>query len=92
VTSLPDPESSPPLEFDAARLEGIPAFLAVAEAFRKLGESIVAHGQKIPVLDPAETWCSPQDLALPQIEIDLPPLSADVLALLAARRAPRRSY
>jgi hypothetical protein len=89
--ALPDPTIAPPLEFDPARLEGLPAFLALAEAFRKLGESIIAQGQTIPVLNPAETWCNPPDLILLQIEIDLPPLSEATLRLLAARRAPRRT-
>ena len=79
------------LDFDLTPLQGFPEFLALAEAFRKLGESTTAQGQSVPVLNPEETWLSPPDLLLPQIEVDLPPLSPETLGLLAARRAPRRT-
>ncbi len=88
---LPNPVGTSAIEFDSARLGGLPAFLSLAEAFRRIGESIIAHGQSVPVLNPAESWSSPPDLRLNGTHIDLPPLSEETLGLLAVRRAPRRS-
>jgi hypothetical protein len=63
-----DPEWSPAKETN---------FLAVAEYFRRCGESHYSHGQEVshgPVLNPAKTWRPPKDLALPEVNLEWMPM------------------
>jgi hypothetical protein len=70
---------------------GLLALLGFAETLRKQAEAIVPHGRREAVLDPAEMWTVPADLKILKVdEIQPAPLDAEKLALLRARRAPKR--
>jgi hypothetical protein len=57
----------------------LPAFLAVAEGLRQLGE-------RHRILNPGKTWRTPDNLALPAAQIEIPPLPASALEVLATYR------
>src|SRR5262245_38843664 len=46
-------------------------FLAHAEWLRKRSESVYAHGQRVPLLDPVQTWKCPPDIELPAVEPEI---------------------
>lgn len=58
--------------------DDIPRLLGYAEFFRKIGETLVPKGQRptanspcSSVLDPEDTWKPPEDLEVPEVELDL---------------------
>lgn len=70
-------------------------FLAMAEAFRTMGENTYAHGQKrrrnpSPLLDPSQSWRVPEDIALPSVSIDLPEPQEGLVKALKAYSPSRR--
>ena len=67
-------------------------FLAAAEAFRRRGEAWIPHHGRAgePLLDPAEMWRVPDEVALPSVTAPLGHPSAERLALLNRVRAEPR--
>ena len=71
-----------PAILDPLRWESFPHFLALAEEFRRRGESIVPAGRQISILDPRKTWRCPTTLRLPEYEFNLPGLVPKAIAAL----------
>ena len=65
--------------------------LALAEEFRRFGETHIPHGQTGSTLSPDETWQVPSDFLLPERSIDSSPITNPVyLHALSTYRASRR--
>ncbi|HVT19728.1 MAG TPA: hypothetical protein VHQ90_26530 [Thermoanaerobaculia bacterium] len=60
-------------------IEDLPVFLATSEGLRQLGE-------RHRILDGRETWRVPDNLDLPPAKIEVPPLPASALEVLASYR------
>ena len=71
--------------------DGLTRMLAMSEYLRTLGENYFAHGQKVPVLDPSETWRPPEELTLPEFSVLIPPLEPEILGYISEDRADRRA-
>jgi hypothetical protein len=64
-------------------LEALLAFLARAESFRHFGVMHYTKRSRFPVLPPNEMWTVPDDVSLPDIEVNVPPLTEEQQAILA---------
>ena len=72
------------------RVDDLLEFIALAEDLRHRGEALYAHGQKTlgrSVLDPSATWRAPDCLALPNVQVTLPPLTDQEKSWLKEYRA-----
>ena len=56
--------------------ETLPLFLASADYYRCWGESYIPHQGKVPTLDPEETWRIHTSFPLPDIRIEIRPVTA----------------
>ena len=70
---------------------GLTRMLMLSESLRCFGESHSAHGQTATVLDPSETWHPPETLALPTINVPVPPIEPELLNEIAKDRRDRRA-
>lgn len=71
--------------------DGLTRMLAMSEYLRTLGENYFAYGQTTPALDPSETWRPPEELALPEFSVFIPPIEPEILDEIAKVRAARRA-
>ncbi len=60
-------------------------WLALAEEFRRLGESWIPLHGKEPILSPSKTWKVPERFSLPRVEVDIAPPNLVALELSMAR-------
>jgi hypothetical protein len=70
--------------------EALPTFLAGSEIIRQFGETSIPHAQKTPLLHPDETWKVPPTFSLPEVTIQVKPVSEDMMGALTRYKVPRR--
>lgn len=75
-------------EISPHRQSSLPVFLALAEDFRRFGESYISHGQTGSLLSKGETWRPPTDAPLYKLTFNIPPLTPPELEALKNYRPP----
>ncbi len=58
-------------------------WIAGAEDLRRRGEAFRPPKAKSPVLDPGTTWRMPDELALPSVTLELPPVDTIISKIVS---------